>query len=140
MHKCAALLFVIATGCSQASSPTDTPPPATSDAGEATRSIAEGIPELSAGEIYYQRTGCFGACPVFSFVIRPDGRGLYTGARFVKHEGEYPFTVSPDEYEWFKASLEAYRTEGERDYGEDNCPFGPVATDGSSVRVSWGGQ
>src|SRR5437868_598498 len=40
-------------------------------------------------EISFERTPCFGTCPVDKLVLRADGTATYTGTRYVERMGEY---------------------------------------------------
>jgi hypothetical protein len=89
--------------------------------------------------ITYEAGPCFGSCPVYSFTVRPDGSGSFTGKRFTAVTGERSFTVTPDQYEAFAAALERYRPEGQRQYGYGPPQCEKVATDMASVTIDWRG-
>ena len=36
-----------------------------------------------------ERTGCFGDCPVFTFIVKNDGTFRYKGVKFVEHKGVF---------------------------------------------------
>ncbi len=40
-------------------------------------------------------SGCYGTCPVYSFLVKNDGTFEYNGYRFVSHKGEHQGTVDP---------------------------------------------
>ena len=45
-------------------------------------------------EIGIERTGCFGFCPIYTFIVKSDGTFRYMGRKFVEREGAYSGTVS----------------------------------------------
>ncbi|GBE90828.1 DUF6174 domain-containing protein [Nostoc cycadae] len=51
--------------------------------------------KLRSGIITLQRTACFGACPIYTITIFPDGRVVYEGERFVKVVGKRTAKISP---------------------------------------------
>jgi hypothetical protein len=61
--------------------------------------LAEKITEISL-----ERTPCFGACPVYSVVIKSDGTLRYHGSRFVKRLGNETGKVN----EWHLARLKEF--------------------------------
>jgi Domain of unknown function (DUF6438) len=44
-------------------------------------------------EIGIERTGCFGTCPAYTFIIKSDGTFRYTGTKFVEREGDFTGTI-----------------------------------------------
>jgi hypothetical protein len=40
-------------------------------------------------EIGIERTGCYGTCPSYTFIVKSDGTFRYKGVKFVEHEGEF---------------------------------------------------
>lgn len=44
--------------------------------------------------LYYERTACFGTCPVYKFTLNHDGGCLYEGINFVDRIGVYRGKVS----------------------------------------------
>jgi hypothetical protein len=44
-------------------------------------------------EIGIERSGCYGRCPVYTFIVRSDGTFRYTGTKYVEHEGEFIGTI-----------------------------------------------
>ena len=93
---------------------------------------------IEADSITYQTGPCFGACPVYSVTVRPDGSGVFNGQRFTAVTGERRFQLTPEQYAAFEARLQPYRPEsGEVRYapGEPNCANAP--TDMPTVDVRW---
>jgi hypothetical protein len=93
---------------------------------------------IEADSISYETSPCFGACPVYSVSVRPDGHGVFTGKRFTAVTGERAFTLTRAQYEAFATRLAPYRPQsGEVRYapGEPNC--GLAATDMPAVDVTW---
>jgi hypothetical protein len=54
------------------------------------------IPKKDA-YIYYERTACFGNCPIFSFTLEHNGEATYVGNRFVQNIGTFSHTFSEEE-------------------------------------------
>ena len=54
------------------------------------------VPRKEA-HIYYERTACFGNCPIFKFTLNHDGTATYEGERFVKNLGTFSHTFSKEE-------------------------------------------
>ncbi|MCW3836499.1 DUF6438 domain-containing protein [Sphingomonas canadensis] len=98
-----------------------------------------GMPVPIEGDsIRYETGPCFGACPVYSVTVRPDGSGVFNGIRFTAVTGERAFKLTPEQYRAFEAKLAPYRPEsGERRYthGEPGCEM--AATDMPSASVTW---
>lgn len=91
--------------------------------------------------IRYATSPCFGACPVYTVTVRPDGTGTFEGQRFTAVTGARDFRVSPAQYDAFLTRLAPYRPRsGSVRYapGEANC--GQAATDMPSVEVQWDGK
>lgn len=91
---------------------------------------------VETDSITYETGPCFGACPVYSITVRPDGSGVFTGKRFTAVTGERAFKLTPAQYAAFAARLAPYRpASGEVRYEGKNCR--QVATDMPSVDVRW---
>ena len=93
---------------------------------------------IEGDSITYETSPCFGACPVYSVTVRPDGSGVFEGKRFTAVTGEKAFRLTPAQYDAFAAKLAPYRpASGQVRYapGEKNCE--PAVTDASSVDVTW---
>jgi hypothetical protein len=91
---------------------------------------------VESDSITYETGPCFGACPVFSVTVRPDGSGVFTGKRFTAVTGEREFKLTPGQYAAFAARLAPYRpASGEKRYEGQACH--QLATDMPSVDVRW---
>ncbi len=55
--------------------------------------LAEAAP-TSGPYVYYERTHCFGTCPVFVFTMNYDGTCFYEGRNFVDRIGNYSAQAS----------------------------------------------
>ncbi len=103
---------------------------------------AETSAPIVRGEmIRYTTSPCFGACPVYTVTVRPDGTGTFEGQRFTAVAGARDFRVSPAQYDAFLTRLAPYRPRsGTVRYapGEPRC--GQAATDMPSVEVQWDGK
>lgn len=103
---------------------------------------APGGPDAPIGierdSISYETGPCFGACPVYSVTVHPDGTGRFVGKRFTAVEGERSFTLTPAQYAAFEARLASYRPEsGQKRYSPGSPSCASVATDMPSVNVTW---
>lgn len=93
---------------------------------------------IEGDSITYETSPCFGACPVYSVTVRPDGSGVFEGKRFTAVTGERRFALTRAQYDAFAARLAPYRPEsGAVRYapGEANC--GSAPSDMPSVDVTW---
>lgn len=81
---------------------------------------------------------CFGACPVYSVTVTPDGSGLLEPRRFTAVPGETRFTVTVAQYRRLGSSLAAFRPAAgeERRIGHgENCDR--FATDMPDYAITW---
>ena len=93
---------------------------------------------IEADSITYSTGSCFGACPVYTVTVRPDGTGSFEGKRFTAVAGVRSFTLTRAQYDAFAARLAPYRPEsGARRFtpGEPGCRR--MATDMPSADVTW---
>jgi hypothetical protein len=44
-------------------------------------------------EIGIERTGCYGSCPIYTFIVKSDGTFRYKGADYVERKGEFSGTI-----------------------------------------------
>lgn len=44
-------------------------------------------------EIGIERSGCYGTCPIYTFIAKSDGTFRYKGVKYVEREGEFTGTV-----------------------------------------------
>lgn len=141
----AALVSTIAlSGCipqGRAPVPAPRPAPAT-PARPAPPPTAEAPVPIVRGEMLrYTTSPCFGACPVYTVTVRPDGTGTFEGQRHTAVTGVRDFRVTPAQYEAFLARLAPYRPRSGTVRiapGEPGC--GQAATDLPSVEVQWDGR
>ncbi|WP_010544318.1 DUF6438 domain-containing protein [Sphingomonas elodea] len=99
------------------------------------------VPIVRGEMIRYATSPCFGACPVYTVTVRPDGTGTFEGQRFTAVSGARDFRVTPAQYTAFLTRLAPYRPRsGTVRYapGEPTC--GQAATDMPSVEVQWDGK
>jgi hypothetical protein len=90
--------------------------------------------------IRYEKTACFGFCPVFVVTLRSDGEGVFEGRQYTAVRGTRSFHVTPERFRAFAAALAPLRPRaGKLLYGEENrCHgAGPAPTDASSTGVAW---
>ncbi|WP_296716591.1 DUF6438 domain-containing protein [Erythrobacter sp.] len=140
MHKAVLLTALLATACNPAEERSEAPivrESARPDFAKIAKANAiASIPELAPGEVFFQASGCFGACPVFSFVIASDGSGVFNGRKHVESAGEHGFVVTPDHFTAFNSRIERFRPDGLLDRSAQSCPQ-PVPTDGAAMRLAW---
>lgn len=93
---------------------------------------------VESDSITYETGPCFGACPVYSVTVRPDGSGVFDGKRFTAVSGERRFTLTPAQYAAFAARLAPYRPEtGNVRYAQGEPLCQRAATDMPSVDIRW---
>ncbi len=69
----------------------------------ATLAIAGAVPpyrlfqKSDLQEVSLERTPCFGACPTYKVTLKPDGKVVYDGKRFVDKIGKYEAQVNPED-------------------------------------------
>ena len=91
---------------------------------------------IEAPTIMFETGPCFGACPVFTVTVRPDGNGTFVGRQHTAVAGERPFRITPDQYRAFAAHLAPLRpARGEVRMSGENCR--QMATDLPSADVTW---
>ena len=98
---------------------------------------ASGGSAPSGETVRYELTPCFGACPVFSLTLEPDGTGLYQGGAFVADKGRHEFRATPAQLAAFRNRIDGARPKGTLQYDFDDCP-GPMHTDAPAVVIDWG--
>lgn len=99
------------------------------------------MPIVRGEMLRYTTSPCFGACPVYTVTVRPDGTGTFEGQRHTAVTGVRDFRVTPAQYEAFLARLAPYRPRSGTVRiapGEPGC--GQAATDLPSVEVQWDGK
>lgn len=93
--------------------------------------------ELSA--ISYRTQPCYGTCPVYEVRVDQAGAGVFTGVAHTAVTGERRFTVTPDQFAAFAATLAPARPSRDRrlEMGGKDCGMAP--TDMPSIQVEWRG-
>jgi hypothetical protein len=94
----------------------------------------------SGPTITYETQPCFGACPVYTISVMPDGHGMFHGTRFTAATGDRSFAADRVAYGRFADALAPFRPSGERAIQPGSPDCGPAATDMSSVTVRWSGD
>jgi hypothetical protein len=49
-------------------------------------------------EIGIERTGCFGSCPAYTFIVKSDGNFSYKGEKYAERQGEFTGTIDVWEF------------------------------------------
>ncbi|MBP8823128.1 MAG: hypothetical protein KBH07_05760 [Flavobacteriales bacterium] len=67
------------------------------------------LPKLGGDNVFFamERTPCFGTCPAYKLIIRPDGSATYEGRRFAVREGSYTGQVDAATMNTLKAEIES---------------------------------
>ena len=86
--------------------------------------------------ITYATSACFGACPVYTVTLGPDGEGIFVGQRFTAVIGERRFQATPEQVRAFVAALRPYRAHGE--VLMTGAPFcKAMASDMPTIDIRW---
>lgn len=87
-------LFLLIAGCKN-TKPVPMPVPDTTEEVTVEEENADSTAiEEPSQVVYYERTHCFGTCPVFTFRIESEGSAYYEGRNFVDLIGTYKAQVS----------------------------------------------
>lgn len=57
--------------------------------------VSDTVEVMDGPVVYYERTHCFGTCPVFRFSASQDGACEYEGINFVDRIGKHQGTIDP---------------------------------------------
>ncbi len=49
-------------------------------------------------EIGIERSGCYGSCPIYTFIVKSDGTFRYKGENYVERKGEFTGTINVLEF------------------------------------------
>ena len=97
-------------------------------------------PSAAMGEtIRFSAGRCFGACPVYSVTVEPDGSGVLIPEKYTSVPGETRFTVTPQQYRRLRDSLAPFRpaTGTERKIGPGDKDCQRMATDMPGYQIRW---
>lgn len=101
--------------------------------------IPAGPVAIETDSISYTTGPCFGACPMYTVSITPDGSGTFEGRRFTAVTGTRSFRATPEQYRAFAAQLAPLRpAEGAVRLSGEACAS--QATDLPSAEVTWFSQ
>ncbi len=104
-------------------------------------SAGPAAPIVRGEMLRYTTSPCFGACPVYTVTVRPDGTGTFEGQRFTAVTGARDFRVTPAQYDAFLTRLAPYRPRSGTVRVAPGTPAcGQHATDMPSVEVQWDGK
>lgn len=96
-------------------------------------------PPAKSDTIRFSAGRCFGACPVYSVTVEPDGSGVLVPEKFTSVPGETRFTVTPLQYRRLRDSLAPFRpapgTEKRIGPGDPSCKR--MATDHPGYQIVW---
>lgn len=95
-------------------------------------------PRAPGDTIRFTAGRCFGACPVYSLRVTPDGSGLLEPERFTAVPGATRFTVTPAQYRALRSTLAPYRPATgtqKRIAHQENCTR--FATDMPGYTIEW---
>ena len=84
------------------------PPPVVPPAPEPEQEATD-LPKLGGDDVFFamERTPCYGTCPAYKLIIRPDGSATYEGRRFAPREGRYTGQVDQATMDALKREVEA---------------------------------
>jgi hypothetical protein len=95
-------------------------------------------PQPIAESLYFSASQCFGACPVYTIALEPDGNATLHRERFTPETGDKSLTLGPERYRRLRDLLAPFRpatgTEKAIRPGED-CDR--VATDMPGYHIEW---
>ncbi|EHK73531.1 hypothetical protein SM0020_33528 [Sinorhizobium meliloti CCNWSX0020] len=90
--------------------------------------------------ITFEHGPCLGKCPVYSFEVTAAGSGMFEGRHFTTAKGRHLFSITPEEWSAFQGALAPYRPRGTEDITVGHSRCHRMATDHSSVAVTWSNQ
>ncbi len=142
MRLSAALLFVLFLGgCGNQRSAVEQPV-----ANETVESapVIDEAPAPTDPWLYYERTACFGTCPVYKFTLNHDGSCTYEGINFVDRIGHYRGMVTDSTaFSRIRSAAEALDYFNLEDSYDDSLvmdlPSTYTAIDGKGVLKRMGG-
>ena len=103
-------------------------------ASAATKKAVKALPEIRKKEVAtYQRTPCYGKCPVFRVVWYSDGSVMYIGSAYVDKRGYY--RAAPGRTA-IGALLESVAELGFFDLADQYPPNGPFPTEFPNIIIS----
>lgn len=85
--------------------------------------------------IRYSSSPCFGACPIYSVEITPEGVVHFDGKQYTKVTGTQDLKVDPATYRKLQQQLHTYRPETGANAKTTGCK--QTVTDQSSAYFSW---
>ncbi len=95
-------------------------------------------PAPVADTISFSASACFGACPVYSVTVEPDGSAVLYPQKYTSVPGETRFTVTPLQYRKLRDSLAPFRpaTGGEKRIEPGKACL-RMATDMPGYTIRW---
>lgn len=93
-------------------------------------------PQETAQEtIRYSTSPCFGACPIYSVEITPEGAVHFDGKQYTKVTGTQDLKVDPSVYKKLQQELQTYRPATGASVKTTGCA--ETATDQQSAYFAW---
>lgn len=99
----------------------------------------DSAPVAQSDTIRFSAGRCFGACPVYSVTVEPDGSGVLIPEKYTAVPGETRFAVTPQQYRRLRDSLAPFRpiTGSERKIAPGGADCKRMATDMPGYRIVW---
>lgn len=101
------------------------------------------IPQVMDPVVYYERTHCFGTCPVFTFTMTSSGKCTYEGRNFVDMIGVYEADAGNQAIDRIIEAAEAVNYFGLQDSYDDpmvmDLPASITRINGKEVMKRMGG-
>lgn len=69
------------------------------------------VPSPPDTVIWYSRSGCFGKCPVYSFLLLDNSQAIYSGRAYVPEIGTFLLELPDSSYNHFSSLIENARLE-----------------------------
>ena len=93
--------------------------------------IEQVLAQLPYTKIEFERSGCYGSCPVFQAVFHVDSTATYEGERFVEREGNYQGTINAWDYTRLCCLIDRLKLNVSASYSVDS-----VDLSGCTLRVT----
>ncbi len=78
-------------------------------------------------QIRFERTACYGKCPVFSLSLNPDNTAYFEGIKYVAFTGKGEARLPSGTFERFKCKLDSMQVKKLRDRYTRNLSDNPTA-------------
>jgi hypothetical protein len=76
-----------------------------------TSTVSDSITPSADTIIWYSRSGCFGTCPAYSFILFDNHQLNYTGHRYADPAGKHSTTLDEDLFDKFASLIQSAKLE-----------------------------